>query len=97
MAGEDSGDSSKLTGISKIFNSQTVRGRANVNILFNFYNHSFTLIKFLDALAFLLIAFYLTSLLFDSKHGRCDFLPNLISYTPIKCTLSKAVMTLNSF
>ncbi|XP_056631147.1 uncharacterized protein LOC130897502 [Diorhabda carinulata] len=30
MAGAENVDASKLTGISKIFNGQTMRGRANV-------------------------------------------------------------------
>lgn len=36
MAGGDSVDGSKLTGISKIFNGQTMRGRANVSLRINY-------------------------------------------------------------
>lgn len=40
MSGGDSVDASKLTGISKIFNGQTMRGRANVSVI----QHTFTFI-----------------------------------------------------
>lgn len=36
MAGGDSPDAAKLSGLSKIFNGQTMRGRANVSRQFDY-------------------------------------------------------------
>lgn len=35
--GENSAEASKLTGLSKMFNGQTMRGRANVSLKISFH------------------------------------------------------------